>query len=68
MATAENWIWLQESGGYIGNLVTGERMVVRVASDVYVFGVEVDVLSMPRALLLQDPTGPIEPSPEIRTA
>ena len=39
---AGNGIWLEESGGYIENLETGERMVVRVVNDVYVFDVQMD--------------------------
>lgn len=42
VAKAGNGIWLEENGGYIDNLGTGERMKLRVADDVYVFDVELD--------------------------
>jgi len=42
VAKAGNGIWLDESGGFIMNLETGECMEVKVANDVYVFDVELD--------------------------
>ena len=45
VAKAGNGIWLEENGGYIEHLTTGERMAVRVVNDVYVFGVELDDMS-----------------------
>jgi hypothetical protein len=42
VAKAGNGIWLEENGGYIQNLATGEKMSVRVVNDVYVFDVELD--------------------------
>ena len=42
VARAGNGIWLEENGGYIENLATGEKMAVRVVNDVYVFNVELD--------------------------
>jgi hypothetical protein len=42
VAKAGNGIWLEENGGYIENLATGEKMAVRVVNDVYVFDVELD--------------------------
>lgn len=42
VAKAGNGIWLEENGGYIENLATGEKMAVRVVNDVYVFDIEMD--------------------------
>ena len=42
VAKAGNGIWLDENGGYIMNLETGECMDVKVVNDVYAFDVQLD--------------------------
>ena len=42
MAKAGNGMWLDEHGGYIQNMKTGDCMKVRIENGTYVFDVELD--------------------------